>query len=104
MIEVFLNTLYIQRLNQMCQMEELQKVDADLIIPYVAGTKFLLLLDRYPAYRNREFRDAIAADNGTDTFIPGRCTSLPLDLTVNRSFKCNLRTIWKVWKIAHTDD
>ncbi|XP_064651589.1 uncharacterized protein LOC135502569 [Lineus longissimus] len=77
-----------------------------LVVPFVAGATFLLLLDRYPAHRNQQFRDAITAENGTDTFIPGRCTSLlqPLDLTVKRSFKCHLRTIWKVWKIGHTDD
>lgn len=77
-----------------------------VIVPFVAGAMFLLLLDRYPAHQHGLFRDTITAENGTDTFIPGRCTSLlqPLDLTVNRSFKCHLRTIWKVWKIGHTDD
>ena len=77
-----------------------------LVVPFVAGATFLLVLDRYPAHRNQAFRDAIQAENGTDTFIPGRCTSLlqPLDLTVNRSFKCHLRTIWKAWKIGNTDE
>lgn len=63
-------------------------------------------MDRYPAHRHRQVLDAVQEGNGVHSFIPGRCTSIlqPLDLTVNRSFKCHLRTIWKAWKVGHTDE
>ena len=77
-----------------------------VVVPLVAGAHFLLVLDRYPAHRHAAFREEIGRQNGVETFIPGRCTSLlqPLDLTVMRSFKSHLRAVWKAWKIGHTDE
>ncbi|MCG8431218.1 MAG: hypothetical protein MJA29_08590 [Candidatus Omnitrophica bacterium] len=39
-------------------------------------------------------------------FIPGRCTSLvqPLDKTIIRSFKSNMRKRWKAWKTEANDE
>jgi hypothetical protein len=59
----------------------------------------LLVLDEYTVHKTAEVREK--ADNQkTDlVFVPGGCTSLaqPLDVSINKPFKANLRRMWEAW-------
>ncbi len=78
----------------------------EVLVPFVAGQPFMLILDQYPPHRSREVRDLIERVGGHLDFIPGKCTSLlqPLDISIMKAFKCRLRAIWKAWKVGNTDD
>lgn len=67
---------------------------------------FLLIVDRASVHRNDEFGVNVTGMMGTLDFIPAGCTCLsqPLDLTVMRSFKSNVRKQWKDWKKTNTNN
>ena len=66
----------------------------------------LVLLDQYRPHMAEEFCNPIVEAGVLIDNIPARCTSLaqPLDLTIMRSFKSVLRSHWKNWKQANTDE
>lgn len=77
--------------------------------PYVtaeAAEHFLLLVDRYRVHRTEAFGMRVMNLAGILDFIPAGCTSLvqPLDLTVMKSLKNEMRKGWRRWKKDHTDN
>lgn len=65
-----------------------------VLLPFVAGRKFLLIMDKFSVHQEQSVKDYLNTIlNSRILFIPAGLTSLaqPLDLTVNRSFKSALR-------------
>ena len=79
----------------------------ECLFPFVEDAlPFLLIWDMFPAHRNGQVQAVVEDAPGFIEMIPGRCTSLvqPLDKTIIRSFKSNLRKGWKAWKIENNDE
>jgi hypothetical protein len=57
---------------------------------------FLLLLDETKFHKSEDVRIQLLFLNVIPIYIPAGLTSLlqPLDISVNRSFKCHIRTLW----------
>ena len=62
-------------------------------------TDSLLTCDLFSAHRSQESLKTYKRLGLAVRFVPGGCTSVsqPLDLFINRSFKCNLRRIYRQW-------
>ena len=63
------------------------------------GVRRLLTLDHYRPHMSEEVKQ-IASQRCTDlVFIPAGCTSIaqPLDVSINKPFKDNLRAQWVKW-------
>ena len=57
------------------------------------GQRLLLIIDSAPGHKTTQVKEACKRNHIDLCMIPGGCTKYlqPLDLTVNRSFKCRLR-------------
>ena len=57
----------------------------------------LLLMDSFGGHRTEQIREACQATRTVRALIPGGLTSQlqPLDLTVNRSFKCKMKRYYR---------
>jgi hypothetical protein len=62
----------------------------------VQGERVLLVMDSAPGHKTVEVKEACKRHDIDICMIPGGCTKYlqPLDLTVNRSFKCKLKEYW----------
>jgi len=65
----------------------------------------LAVLDCYNAHRSAETRQLLEDMNIDVVYIPGGCTSIaqPMDVSVNRPFKANMRRQWTRWFETHDD-
>lgn len=68
--------------------------------------QFLLILDQYRVHQTENFGMRVTEMGGILDFVPGGCTSLvqPLDVSVMKSFKSNVRKQWKNWKKDNSDE
>jgi hypothetical protein len=59
----------------------------------------ILLMDSFSGHISKSVKEACHEKEITMVVIPGGCTShvQPLDISVNRSFKANLRPLWTDW-------
>ena len=56
-------------------------------------------MDSMRAHITEDIKDLLDAKNTTPAIIPGGLTKLlqPLDISVNRTFKSGMRTLWEEW-------
>jgi hypothetical protein len=61
------------------------------------GMKKLVIFDSFSGHIAQRVKDELHKNGFDIAVIPGGCTKYlqPLDLTVNRSFKCKLKRNWK---------
>lgn len=73
---------------------------------YKPGERKVLMIDSFSGHLTDQVKQA-CLDNRIDHIqIPAGCTSLcqPLDLTVNRSFKANVRRLWNDMMVDHVQN
>jgi len=65
----------------------------------------LVVLDSYNPHKSAETRRLLDDMNIDVVYIPGGCTSLaqPMDVSVNRPFKNNMRRQWTRWFETHDE-
>ena len=65
-------------------------------------SKSLLVLDSMRAHISEITKERIKATSSIPAVIPGGLTKVlqPLDISVNKSFKCELRKIWEQWMVS----
>ena len=56
-------------------------------------------MDSFSGHNSKSVKEVCQEKNVTTVVIPGGCTShvQPLDISVNRSFKANVRPLWTDW-------
>jgi hypothetical protein len=70
-----------------------------VIVPYIGNNECLLVLDDYAAHKTASVIAHMKSKNITPFLIPGGLTFClqPLDVSINKPFKDELRKQWKFW-------
>ena len=68
--------------------------------------KSLLVWDQFMAHLCEEVKQKLKMVKSQQAVIPGGCTSIlqPLDVSINKPFKCFIREQWNTWMINDDDN
>jgi len=78
----------------------------EVILPYVKKERCLLVFDSFRAQTSKMFeKEILKHDNIDIAIIPGGYTGIlqPLDISINRSFKSDLRSTYMQWLKTKTN-
>lgn len=77
----------------------------EILLPHTKKERCLLVMDSFPAHLTDDVKKTLRKGNTVTAIIPGGCTSKvqPLDVSLNKPFKIDLRKSWSAFIRAATE-